>query len=64
MIRKIFLKEIHLSFENRWLTVFKYQNLIPKERIQNLLSEYNINTITHKITIQQYITNLTPTTNI
>ena len=55
MIKRTFLKDTHPSFENRWLTVFKYGDLISKERIQNKLSEYRINTITQRIGIKSIL---------
>ena len=64
MIKNNFLKEIHPSFENRWLTVFKYQDLVPKERIQNLLIDYKINTITQRIGIRSILRNTYLPSNI
>ena len=64
MIKRTFLKDTHPSFENRWLTVFKYRDLISKERIQNRLSEYRINTITQRIGIKSILKNTYLPSNI
>ena len=64
MIKRTFLKDTHPSFENRWLTVFKYKDLISKERIQNRLSEYRINTITQRIGIKSILKNTYLPSNI
>ena len=55
LIKKTFSKVVHPSFENRWVTVFKFQNYISEEQIRNRLNEFKINTLTQKIGIRSII---------
>lgn len=56
--------QTHPSFENRWLTVFKYRDLISEESIRNRINEYKINTVTQRIGIKSILNNTYLPSNI
>ena len=64
LVKRTFLREIHPSFENRWLTVFKYRDLISEENIRNKLNEYKINSVTQRIGIKSILNNTYLPSNI
>ena len=57
LIKRAFLKDTHPSFDNRWLTVFKYKNLYTDEKCNSLLKEYKIDALTQRCGLKTIIKN-------
>ena len=55
LVKKMFSKISHPSFENRWITVFKFENTRTEEQIRDRLKELKINTFSQKSGIRTLI---------
>ena len=64
LVKKTFSREIHPSFEKRWITVFKYNDLISEENIRNRLNEFKINSVTQRMGIRSILNNTNVPSNI